>query len=268
MRNTSINTNKTQSTMIKLGIAAMITLSVHYGAGALPISIGASYAQQAGVKEAIELIKNKSFARAHEILLSHAKQGNAEAQGLLGEMYWFGDGIAVDAKEAEKWFKLGAEKADPKSQGFINLIAQREARKGEISFYTNESVDPKFRYLDSKCITPDYGINSYAYNQKLNTIWRKCYREFQGAIKQAKEQDQVVVPEDLLQILTEDEIKKVEANNSKIADLILANMEKSKSEIDKAFVAWAETRRNELRNSMAEKAEIPMQTIELPKTVR
>lgn len=256
-----------QSLSLRLG-AVIVAISIQSMANANTPTPMPKYLQNASVKEAVELIKNKSFARAHDILLVHAKQGDAEAQGLLGEMYWFGDGVAVDTKEAEKWFKQGAEKGDAKSQGFINLIAQRELRKAEISFYTNDAVDQKFRYLDNKCITPEYGINSYAYNQKLNTIWRKCYREFQTAIKQAKEQDQVVVPEDLLQILTESEIKKVEANNRNIADLILDNMEKSKSEIEKGFVAWAETRRNELRNSIGEPMGAPIRLVEPPKTVK
>lgn len=268
MKNTQTHFSKISRVFCQLSIATSLTMLGLASVQASSSKSGAEYQQQETIVEAKKMLEAKSFESARSILLTLTKQGNAEAFGLLGEMYWFGDGTAVDMKTAETYFKQGAAKADAKSQGFLNLIAQREARKGEISFYTNEAVDPKFRYLDNKCVTPEYGINSYAYNQKLNTIWRKCYREFQSAIQQAKEKDQVVVPEDLLQILTEDEIKKVEANNRKIADLILENMDKSKAEIEQAFVAWADTRRNELRNSIGEKMGAPIQLIEPIKTVK
>lgn len=245
---------KSRPNIFSLAVCLSISsMTCMYSSNAMAVTGPSSIMEQQGtLDQAKELIRNKSFVQAREILAQHANQGNAEAQGLLGEMYWFGDGVASDLKEAEKWFRAGAKNGDAKAKGFVALILQREMRKDEINFYLTENGDSKYRYLENKCVTPSYDNNSYSYNQKLNVIWRKCYREHEAAIKQAKQQDQLVVPEDLINILTETEIKKIEASSSKLADLILENMEKNKKEIDKALVAWAEVRRDEIKNTIGD----------------
>ena len=45
-----------------------------------------------------------------------AEQGNIDAQAMLGEMYWLGDGVPQDYKTAVKWFTLAAKQGDSISQ--------------------------------------------------------------------------------------------------------------------------------------------------------
>jgi len=64
------------------------------------------------------LITISGFASA-EIdagLLERAKQGDAKAQYNLGFMYYIGDGVPKDKKEAVKWFRLAAEQGHAYAQ--------------------------------------------------------------------------------------------------------------------------------------------------------
>jgi TPR repeat protein len=51
-----------------------------------------------------------------------AKQGNAEAQVLLGMMYSNGTGVPQDDKEAVKWYRLSAEQEYELAQFNLGLM--------------------------------------------------------------------------------------------------------------------------------------------------
>ena len=48
-----------------------------------------------------------------------AEQGDAEAQRILGACYYFGTGIREDKQEAVKWFRLAAEQEDAEAQWML-----------------------------------------------------------------------------------------------------------------------------------------------------
>jgi hypothetical protein len=45
-----------------------------------------------------------------------AGQGDAQAQASLGDLYYYGQGLAKNHAEAVKWWRKAAEQGDPKSQ--------------------------------------------------------------------------------------------------------------------------------------------------------
>ena len=48
-----------------------------------------------------------------ETLLARAEQGDAVAQAAVGDSYLGGEGVAPDAAEAARWYRLAAEQGDP-----------------------------------------------------------------------------------------------------------------------------------------------------------
>jgi TPR repeat protein len=54
-----------------------------------------------------------------------AKQGNAVAQYLLGEMYDTGHGAPQNDKTAVKWYKLAAEQGDADAQSNLGLMYRK-----------------------------------------------------------------------------------------------------------------------------------------------
>ena len=51
-----------------------------------------------------------------------AEQGNAAAQYNLGNIYYNGDGVLVDHKEAAKWFRLAAEQGKAEAQYDLGVM--------------------------------------------------------------------------------------------------------------------------------------------------
>jgi TPR repeat protein len=58
----------------------------------------------------------KEVANIFKNFFKHAEQGNAEAQNLLGEMYFLGKGVTQDYQEAAKWYRKAAEQGRANAQ--------------------------------------------------------------------------------------------------------------------------------------------------------
>ena len=61
----------------------------------------------------------KNYSKAARLYKPLAQKGNARAQFWLGALYYNGEGINKDLKEAEKWFRLSAEQGDASAQSFL-----------------------------------------------------------------------------------------------------------------------------------------------------
>lgn len=66
--------------------------------------------------------ERKDYATAVGIWRPLAEQGNAEAQTLLGAMYWSGDGVPRDHHEAAKWYLRAAEQGYARAQNDIGFM--------------------------------------------------------------------------------------------------------------------------------------------------
>ena len=58
----------------------------------------------------------KDFARAAKSFRKAAEQGFPQAQGMLGLMYFNGQGVPKDRAEVVRWYRKAAEQRDVKSR--------------------------------------------------------------------------------------------------------------------------------------------------------
>lgn len=65
------------------------------------------------------------YAEWLEAARGPAEQGDADAQSLLGALFYFGDGVAQDHGEALRWFRLAAAQGDAYSQSFLGNMYRR-----------------------------------------------------------------------------------------------------------------------------------------------
>jgi len=77
---------------------------------------------EARMKSAAGAYERKDFATAIAVWRPLAEAGNAEAQTLLGAMYWSGEGVARDHKEAAKWYLRAADKGYARAQNDIGFM--------------------------------------------------------------------------------------------------------------------------------------------------
>lgn len=62
------------------------------------------------------------YEKAAKLYAPLAKDGNAEAQYILGMMYRAGRGVAHDYKEAKQWYLLAAEQGHPLAQFYLGWM--------------------------------------------------------------------------------------------------------------------------------------------------
>jgi TPR repeat protein len=64
-------------------------------------------------------MKKGDYATAIKEFLPLAKQGDAAAQSLLGELYDKGRGVQQDDKEAARWYRLAADQGNAGAQSML-----------------------------------------------------------------------------------------------------------------------------------------------------
>jgi len=74
------------------------------------------------MKGAAGAYERKDFAAALAVWRPLAEQGNAEAETLLGAMYWRGEGVPRDHAEAARWYLRAAAKGYARAQNDIGFM--------------------------------------------------------------------------------------------------------------------------------------------------
>jgi TPR repeat protein len=84
--------------------------------------ISSSVARADSLENAITEYQRGNYARVLELLHPKAAEGNALAQGLLGQMYLRGEGVAQNYFEAIKWCRLAAEQGNANAQANLGSM--------------------------------------------------------------------------------------------------------------------------------------------------
>jgi TPR repeat protein len=77
---------------------------------------------EADMKKAAGAYENKDMATSSRIWKVWADKGNAEARTLLGAMYWSGEGVPRDHKEAARLYLLAANQGYARAQNNIGFM--------------------------------------------------------------------------------------------------------------------------------------------------
>jgi TPR repeat protein len=97
------------------------------------ILLCAGLSAAADLTSAKHAYEQKNFATAFKELTPLAEQGNADAQFLLGKMYWMGQGVLKDDAQAMKWLKASATQGNADAQFFVGsyyLLPHRDIAEG------------------------------------------------------------------------------------------------------------------------------------------
>ncbi len=94
-------------------------LAAIFSAGIL---FGPAIAQAGDLEDATAARGRGDYAAALGLLRPLAEKGDTIAQHNLGVSYFQGEGVAKDLKEAEKWFRLAAEKGHAPAQSSLGLM--------------------------------------------------------------------------------------------------------------------------------------------------
>jgi len=98
----------------------------------IPMLMG--FPAHADFQKGLKAYDNKDYATALKEFTPLAKQGDADAQYILGVMYDKGQGVTQDYKAAVKWYRLAAEQGDASAQ--FNLGIMYANSQGVIQDYS------------------------------------------------------------------------------------------------------------------------------------
>lgn len=105
-----------------------VTAAVRPGAGATADPDGAAARADDGLARAMLAYENGEYAKATRLLVAPARNGNAEAQELLGFIRLSGEtlfpGVERDRREAMRWFDLAARQGQPGAR-YMHCVLQR-----------------------------------------------------------------------------------------------------------------------------------------------
>ncbi len=74
------------------------------------------------LSDANRVYDSGDYGKAAKLYSPLAKNGNAEAQYVLGMMYRAGRGVSHDYQEARKWYLLAAEQGHPLAQFYLGWM--------------------------------------------------------------------------------------------------------------------------------------------------
>ena len=100
--------------MTRIPIAAALGFSLLFASG------GAGFTQDF-LKGTSAYLKGE-YATAFREFQPLAEQGDREAQGFLGMLYYSGDGVTQDYKEAARWYRLSAEQGWATGQANLGVL--------------------------------------------------------------------------------------------------------------------------------------------------
>ena len=92
------------------------------GSGAALIEPATGQSFEAQMRKAAAAYEHREFDTALAIWRPLAEQGNAEARTLLGAMYWRGEGVPRDHKEAARLYLLAADQGYARAQNDIGFM--------------------------------------------------------------------------------------------------------------------------------------------------
>ena len=89
---------------------------------AIGIVLGLPLPAMAGFAEGAMAYNNKNYTLAYKEILPLAKAGNADAEHLLGLMYYMGRGVPQDYKQALAWHRKAAAKGKADAQYVVGAM--------------------------------------------------------------------------------------------------------------------------------------------------
>jgi len=89
---------------------------------AFTVLLCVSLSAAADLDSAKRAYQQKDYATAFKELTPLAEKGDADAQLILGKMYWMGQGVLKDPDQAMKWFKASALQGNADAQFYLGSI--------------------------------------------------------------------------------------------------------------------------------------------------
>ena len=194
------------------------------------LMLAAGMARADDLGDAEKALRAKQYDKALPIYTKLANAGNAEAQFRLGEMYWYGDGTAVDMGKSQTWLQKAAASGHGGAKESLAVLKERERRAGDLAYWTGYKGDD---LVTGKYACPMPKIPQVSKtNEEINRVsteiaqWETCYNDFVAGVNQAPPGVKRI-PADIVKLMSPHE---AEQAASRIDDVTVAVISRRQAE--------------------------------------
>lgn len=172
-------------------------------------------------------LQQKNYPTALQLFGQLAAGGNPEAQLRLGEMYWYGEGVALDRAKGDALFAQAAAKGNQEALAATSLSARRAARSADIAWWTSDYQGLDLTSGQWRCTPPVIAQQSSS-NADIKATsdaikaWSDCYNGFVDHVSQALPPGKAI-PGDLLELMSELELAQSRAHLDQVYARVLAD---------------------------------------------
>lgn len=186
----------------------------------------------AGVANADELadasqaLQQKNYPVALKLYTKLASANNSEAKLRLGEMYWYGEGVALDRAKADTLFAQAAASGNQAAIAATKLSAERAARSAEIAYWTGGYTGAELRLGKFECKPPVIPARSTA-NAEITQIsgeistWTTCYNNFVANMASLMPSGKAI-PAEVLEVMSEQELSQARVHLDAVYKSVIA----------------------------------------------
>lgn len=186
--------------------------------------------------------QRKDYPAALQGFSALAKAGNGPAQLQLGEMLGFGEGTQEDPVQAEHWLRQAAANGVPDAAASLALVRERQARKGEIAYYTEHFDGAGRAYSLYGCARP--AIPAYsatnaeiaAVNQAVNG-WASCHGRFVTDLNKALPPVNTIPP-GVLKLMSNAEYQQSAAQIEKVYQQFAVDAQRIAEQVESDNKTW------------------------------
>jgi TPR repeat protein len=201
---------------------------------------GAAHADE--LSNANQLLVQKKYPEALQLFGKLAKAGNAEAQLRLGEMYWYGEGVALDRAKGDALFAQAAAAGNQEAQAASTLSGKRSARSGDIAYWSAQYDGSDLKTGKFACkapVIPAVSIRNSDIKDTTEAIntWSTCHNGFANHVAEALPPGKAI-PADVLVLMSEQEVEQAKVHLDKVYSRVLAGAKVEADAIMAQRDAW------------------------------
>lgn len=200
--------------------------------------LGAGSACADELADAAKALNSKHYTEALATYTRLAQAGNPEAALRLGEMYWYGDGVALDRAKGDALFAKAAAGGSQEAAAASALTGQRADHLSAIAYWTTRYDGADLTAGNFHCVAPDspkFSVSkqSIASVSAANDAYAACYNGFIDNLMNALPPGKRI-PGDIAILMSEQELRQasehvgkvyaaVAAREKRVADQVVAN---------------------------------------------
>jgi hypothetical protein len=170
------------------------------------LMLAAGFASADDLGDAERALRAKEYDKAFPIYTKLANAGNSEAQFRLGEMYWYGDGTAVDMSKSQTWLQKAAGSGHNGARETLAILQKREQRAADLAYWSSGYKGEDLTTGKYACPMPKIPAVSKT-NAEIKAVsediakWETCYNDFVAGVNQIPPANKRI-PADVLQLMS------------------------------------------------------------------